>query len=253
MINHPILFAVLFALLGILLSIPINSLADALPNHEKLQPPYCLNCGRAFAIPCWLGLARRHCPHCATAVRPRVWLVEIGTAVTLALLPLFSNNLLNVTINAFYACVLILIIVTDLEHKLIFNVVTYPLTLIALAASFIVSDNSPALAFLGALVGFGFFFLTYWVGYLLFGPGALGMGDVKLAMAMGAMLGFHRILFALILAIFLGGIITALLLLSRRFNLGSYLPYGQYIALGGIIMLIWGVHIVAWYTKPYLK
>ncbi|MCA9976141.1 MAG: prepilin peptidase, partial [Anaerolineales bacterium] len=109
--------------------------------------------------------------------------------------------------------------------------------------------NNIRLALVGAVVGFVLFYIAYWIGQLMFGPGALGYGDVKLAMAMGAMLGFHRILFALGLAIVLGGVISGVLLLSRRFHRYTYLPYGQYLAIAGIIMLIWGVRIAEWYAQ----
>ena len=66
---------------------------------------------------------------------------------------------------------------------------------------------------------------------------------------MGAMLGFHRILFALILAILLGGLITFLLLVSRRVTREMALPYGQYLAIAAIVMLIWG----AAYAQNYLN
>jgi leader peptidase (prepilin peptidase)/N-methyltransferase len=67
-------------------------------------------------------------------------------------------------------------------------------------------------------------------------------------MVLGAMLGFHRIIFALGLAILLGGGGSLLLLLSRRAGRHSYTPYGQYLAMAGIVMLVWGVQVVEWYT-----
>jgi leader peptidase (prepilin peptidase)/N-methyltransferase len=69
-----------------------------------------------------------------------------------------------------------------------------------------------------------------------------------LAMAMGAMLGLHRVIFALTLAILLGGVGSALLILTRRFHRRSYVPYGPYLAVAGVILLLWGEQIVAWYA-----
>ena len=152
-------------------------------------------------------------------------------------------------INSFYIAALILIIVIDLEHRLILDVMTYPLTVVALLLSMVVVDleNSIGLALLGAVVGFVIYYLFYLFGNVVFGEGALGFGDVKLAMLMGAMLGFHRIIFTLMLAIFLGGIISVVLLISRRMGRYSYAPYGQYLAIAAIVMLIWGVQFYRWY------
>lgn len=245
---------ILFAITGLLTGVLINLMADQLPRRRAVFPPRCPHCGQRRSWRTLLAVARyfqgaeQVCGH---PVRVREWLVEVATAVLFGALPLFITNPLVLVVNTFHIAVLILIIVIDLENRLILNVVVYPATAVALAASFFVpnEENTLRLALVGAIVGFLLFYLFYWIGQLLFGPGALGYGDVKLAMLMGAMLGFHRIIFALAIGILLGGIISALLLLSRRFDRHNYLPYGQYLALGGIIMLIWGVKIAAAYLN----
>jgi leader peptidase (prepilin peptidase) / N-methyltransferase len=249
-----ILQYILFLLLGFLVGIVINALADALPRRRGLKPPHCPRCDyrygpahRSVTLRRLLGV--RQCPQCGQAIGLRGPLVEIGTALVFALLPAIFDVWSNLLINALYIAVLILIIVIDLEHRLILDVVTLPMTGLALLFSFALTNdqNNIWLAVLGAVTGFLLFYFAYWIGQLMFGPGALGFGDVKLALLMGAMLGFHRIIFALILGILLGGLISALLLASRRFNRNQYLPYGQYLALAGIVMILWGVQFVEWY------
>ena len=67
---------------------------------------------------------------------------------------------------------------------------------------------------------------------------------------MGAMLGFHRIFFALTLAVLLGGVTSLIILLvNRKVNARTYLPYGQYLAVAAIVMLIWGVQIFQAYVN----
>ena len=219
---------VIFFVIGLLAAIIINTLADYLPSsHTPLKPQWST----------W-----------GWSTRKRPLLVFVATALIFASLPFFFNNVVDTAVNSFHIAVLILIIVTDLEHKLIFDAVTLPATAIALLTSLLVSpeENNIRLAVVGAIAGYAIFFLLYWVAQLVYGPGrgALGAGDVKLAMLMGAMLGFHRIFFALMLGILLGGIFSLLLLLSRRVNRETALPYGQYLALGAIIMLIWGAQYV---------
>ncbi|MCA9958641.1 MAG: prepilin peptidase [Anaerolineales bacterium] len=237
----------LFALLGLIVGVVINALADDLPQRKRPSLPHCHACQHRYTPMQWLGVGQ--CAQCAVAPRRRVLWVVVGTAVLFALLPTLIPEPVNLWVNALYTAVFILVIVIDLEHKLILNVVTFPATAVALLLSFVVTDNNIRLALVGAVVGFVLFYIAYWIGQLMFGPGALGYGDVKLAMAMGAMLGFHRILFALGLAIVLGGVISGVLLLSRRFHRYTYLPYGQYLAIAGIIMLIWGVRIAEWYAQ----
>lgn len=217
-------------LLGLLLGVGVNGLADFLPQW-RLQPALVRPLPTYFHLP--------------ASWRERVVLAT--TAVFLALLTLITQHWPTLLLNTLYIASLILIIVIDLEHKLIFNQVTYTGTAVSLLGSFLVNDNSIGLALAGTAVGGLIFYSIYWVGGRLFGEGALGFGDVKLAMLLGAMLGFHRIFFGLLLGVAFGGLISLLLLLTRRASRSDALPYGQYLALAGIIMLIWGKQIIAWY------
>ena len=243
----------LFALIGLAVAIIINVLADDLPLRIRPLPPHCPQCGHIHKIVQWLGLLRRQCPQCGLPVRRRVIWVEVGTAALFAFLPSVIPELRNLIVNSFYIAVLILVIVIDLEHKLILNVVTFPVTAVALAASFIVTQdqNTILLAAAGAALGLIVGYVLYGFGSLVSGAGAFGLGDVKLAMAMGAMMGLHRIPFALVIGIVFGGVISLLLLITRLVSRHDALPYGQYLATGGIIMLIWGVEIFNWYITPY--
>ncbi len=243
---------ILFALIGLIVGVVINVLSDALPERARPQRPFCLQCGQVHGGLGVLALSRRQCAHCAAPTRKREWLVEGGTAVLFAALPSLIPEPRNLIMNSIYIAILILVIVIDLENKLILNVVTFPATALAIAGSFVVTpdENNWKLALVGAAVGFVFFYLAYWLGTRLFGPGALGYGDVKLALAMGAMLGFHRIFFALTLAILLGGVSSLIVLLvNRKVNTRTYLPYGQYLAVAAIVMLIWGVQIYQGYVN----
>ena len=75
---------------------------------------------------------------------------------------------------------------------------------------------------------------------------AMGLGDVKFMAAIGAFLGWQAVVFSLILSSFIGGILVGLpLVLLRRRELSSRLPYGPYIALAAAIWIFEGKPIVA--------
>jgi prepilin signal peptidase PulO-like enzyme (type II secretory pathway) len=243
-----------FAFAGLLAGGVINVLADDLPERHSPRTPQCPRCHFAYPWLDWLAVVRYWrlggaCPHCAEPMRRRPLWVELGTAVLFAVLPWLIANPLNLAIYSLYVAVLILVIVIDLEYRLILHVVTFPTTLFAVPAAFVLTDNSWQSALLGAGTGYVFFLLAYWLGKALFGEGALGFGDVTLAMMMGAMLGFHRILFALVLAILLGALVSLILLLSGRVKLRSHMAYGPYLALAGIFMIIWGDQVTRAYWR----
>lgn len=229
-------------------------LADDLPARRRPQRPCCPQCEYVWNPAGFLAINRRlfqggHCPNCQRPTRRRAIIVELSLALLYALLPFFITPLLDLTIVAIYIAILTLIIVTDAEHKLILHVVTFPSTLFALFGSFLLTNtrNNIVFALTGAGIGLGVFLLFYLIGQFVFGPGALGFGDVTLAMTMGAMLGFPYIAFALTIGIILGGLVSALLIFTRTSTLRTYIPYGVYLALAGIIMLVWGDKILGLY------
>lgn len=219
----------IWLLLGLLAGVAINNMADYLPSS------------RPFSWPLWQRWGWQQ--------RKRPLLILVGTALLFFCLPSWIPHTTNLAVNSIHIAILLLIIVTDLEHRLIFNAVVYPAMLIALVGSFFVTldENSLPLSLMGGLVGLLLFGLLYLLANLIYGRERipLGLGDVKLAALLGLMLGFHRIFFCLFWGIVLGGVITLLLLLSGRVGRRTALPYGQYLALSGIGFLIWGAEYAA--------
>lgn len=243
----------LFAIIGLMVGGVINILADDLPGRVRPRAPHCSHCGYVYGPSGWLAVGRLvtggACPQCEVPIARRGYGVEIITALFFATLPWLISPSVNLIIYSFYIAVLILVIVIDIEHRLILHIVTFPITAIALVASNFLTDNSIRLALAGAVGGFIFFYLAYLLGRRLFGPGALGFGDVTLSMMLGAMLGLNRVFFALILGILLAGVFGLLVLITRRGSKRTYFPYGPFLAMGGIVMIIWGDQVYRWFTS----
>lgn len=250
-IMRRMLLNLVFAVIGLLTGALINALADDLPLRQNPSVPHCMACGHRYGPGRWLALGRlllgNSCPQCGAVLKPRYPIVEILTTVIFTVLPSLLSEPADLLFGAAYIAILILIIVVDLEHRLILHKVTFPSTALALIGSLFISNNSLTLALLGAVAGFVIFYALYWLGKQLFGPGALGFGDVTLSMTLGAMVGFPYVLFALILGIILGGLISFGLIVSGRLSMRSYVAYGPFLALAGIITVVWGEQMLAWY------
>lgn len=251
-----IVWNLIFALIGLLVGGLLNVLADDLPARIRPKRPHCPKCDHVYGPTKWLAVGRLlqggKCPDCGLPTRRRAIWLEIGTALTFAALPSFIEPGLDLVIYTFYAAVLLLVIVIDIEHRLILHIVTFPTTVIALLASLVLSDNSIVSAVLGAAISYGFFYLAYVLGRRFFGAGAFGFGDVTLAMTMGAMFGIHRVIFALVLGVLLGGVWSVVGLATGRMSRFSYFAYGPFLAIGGLVTLIWGNAFLEWYigTPP---
>jgi leader peptidase (prepilin peptidase)/N-methyltransferase len=99
----------------------------------------------------------------------------------------------------------------------------------------------------GCIITGGLFFVVAWVSHAALGRTGLGGGDIKLAGLIGAALGASGGLVAAFVGIMLGGVVAAVLLVSGRRHFGEYLPFGPFLAVGGIVAAVWGRPIMEWY------
>lgn len=241
---------ILYALLGWLVGLAINHAADILPKRTTVfQWPRCAACAARrpiLAWSAWLALlsGQQTCPQCGQPYpsRRRSMLVEIVTPAFFVFL--FWHYGISTYLGwvSLYTVILILVTVTDLEHRLIFNIVILPSILLALAGTF-ATDIPPWPA---ALVGGGVAFVLVYIAALV-ARGGLGEGDVTLSAFLGLVMGFPFILLSLGFGVFLGGFVAGLLLVSRRVGLKSFIPYGPFLTITGWIMLVWGKEIWDYY------
>ena len=99
----------------------------------------------------------------------------------------------------------------------------------------------------------GLFFLAIVLGSekILHKPG-MGMGDVKLGLFMGLLLGFPGIIVALYLAFILGSVISLLLIAGKRAKFGNAVPFGPFLVAGTIISLWLTPIVIDWYNRIWL-
>lgn len=263
----------LFALFGILAGIIINRAADNLPaDRSFLAAPRCPHCNtprpaiQRIGVLCFV-VRRDRCPQCGAPVSLRAPVVEIGAAALFGWLALRYPVGIYLGVLCFFSAVLILIAVIDIEHKLILNVISLPMTALAFLVSPILMGGPDTslqtlnlkpywLSFLGIVTGYGLTLGIYYLGVLFLrsinrgraqkiNTVAFGMGDVKLAGLLGALVGFPAIVYVLICAILLGGVGAVLVILFRTFTRRSYsaytaIPYGPYLILAGAAFLYSG-------------
>jgi leader peptidase (prepilin peptidase) / N-methyltransferase len=147
-----------------------------------------------------------------------------------------GESLLSQVFLALWSLVFALIAVIDIETHFIPDRLILPATFAALLASFFDPRIPWRSALLGALAGFVVFYVI-----ALIARGGFGMGDAKLAAFVGAVTGLVPLLYALLTAIFAGGAVALLLLLSQRAGRRSFMPYGPFLCLGGWLGMLPGV------------
>jgi leader peptidase (prepilin peptidase)/N-methyltransferase len=185
-------------------------------------------------------LLRGRCRSCRTPIGLLYPVVELTAALLVAASVLAFGLTFEAVIASFFCCVLVAISAVDLEHRIVPNVIVLPATAIALPAQTLLHLSPEyALSALGAAL---FLFLA-----VLAYPAGMGMGDVKLALFMGAVLG-KTVGVALMLGM-LAALIPGIYLLARHGSKARKMgiPFAPFLALGSVIALFWGDALLSVY------
>lgn len=168
--------------------------------------------------------------------------VVVALALLFPLLAWLRDGVLSLLlVDWCYAWFLITVLVIDLETRRVLNVMVGPAALFALAAGLWLGEPSLPSILAGGLVAFLLFWGLYVIGRLMFGAGALGFGDVKLAGVIGIMTGYPQVLLALVLGAGLGAVGAIILLITRRAGWRSTCAYAPYLAIGAMLALWAGI------------
>lgn len=157
--------------------------------------------------------------------------VELSTAAAFGLLYLRFGPDPRLLLASFYSCILVLVFVVDWRRHLIFDLVTFPSMLLGVILTPLIFGMPVVMSLLGLAVGGIIFAALYGLGYLIFRREALGLGDVKLAMVLGAMMGFPAIMVVLLATSIVGGVAALGLIVSGRSG-REFMPYGTAMCLG---------------------
>jgi leader peptidase (prepilin peptidase) / N-methyltransferase len=245
---------VVTGLFGAVIGSFLNVVAHRVPLGESIVSPgsRCPECGepvRAYdnvPVVSWL-LLRGRCRHCGARISPRYPLVELATALAWAGVVAARGFDDNLVLELPFVAALIALAAIDFDHKLLPNKIVYPLAVYGLIATLLV-DRGDLVENLIAGAGAFAFLLAAVIAY----PRGMGMGDVKLAGAMGLYLG-ASVIPALLVA-FLSGSVVGIVILAREGAAGrkKAVPFGIFLALGGIVGVLAGPELIDVYETNFL-
>jgi leader peptidase (prepilin peptidase)/N-methyltransferase len=141
----------------------------------------------------------------------------------------------------------------DLEFQIIPDKITLPGIVIGLTAALFVNPPGIINALLGFAVGGGALIAVAYLGEWLFKKEAMGGGDIKMAAMMGAFVGWQKVLL-----IFLGGAVVGMfvsiawMLVSKKIRSERVIPFGPFLALAALIVVIYGDQILNFYVSTFL-
>ena len=249
--------AYLYGVLGLAVGALLNLAADFLPQRRPLltQPSSPRRDSgwswRDSAALVGLLAGRGQRPPGGAALPLRRPVLAVVTAVSFAFFWLRYGPSVQLLLVSLYGCALFLIFVIDLEHRVILRVVVYPAIGLALVGSHFYPGLGLRRAVMGGALAFLFFYLVAVLGRLIFRRTAMGGGDANLAGYVGLITGFPEVILALLIAVCLGGLVSLALVVGGFKGLRSYIPYGVFLATGGLIVLVFGREIIGWYFGLY--
>lgn len=268
--------------LGACIASFLNVVIWRAPRGESIvsPPSHCPKCNspikwyQNIPILSWLAL-RGKCANCKAPISPRYIFVEaLGGCLFLAAflwlwlptVPLWFA-VMHVVVMWIWIALMIAGAFIDFDHQLLPDFTTVggmilgiAESLVATSFNFVYGDGvqastwrkfTPLFWSLGGLVfGFGLLWLVRWLGSKAFKREAMGMGDVFLMGAVGALFGPVAVLVTLILSSVFGSVVGIVLILLSKTKLGGFtpIPYGPYICMGCLAWMFYGPQLVNWYV-----
>ena len=243
-------------LCGLIIGSFLNVCIYRLPRHESIAWPgsHCPSCSCPIVwydnIPLvsYLFLLGR-CRHCEVPIPYRYPVVEALNALGyVGLLWFFGPSWPAVAYGLLYSALLV-VAGTDLSHKVIPNVVTFPGIAVGLISAATILPLGLVNGLMGLLVGGGVLWLLAWASPYLFGKEGMGGGDIKLLAMIGAFLGWKPALMTIMVGSFLGSLVGITLIASRVIKREDYIPFGPFLVCGALVALFFGQSILEWYQE----
>jgi leader peptidase (prepilin peptidase)/N-methyltransferase len=239
---------------GLLVGSFLNVVAYRLPRGESLVRPRsrCPSCATQLRavdnvpVVSWLAL-RGRCHHCGAGISARYPLVELVTAGLYAAVVASQDDAARIVLGLVLVTALVPITLIDLDRRIIPNKITGPAAIAALVAIVALDSGFLLEAVVAAVAAGGFFFIA-----AILYPRGMGMGDVKLAGMLGLYLG--RAVAPAIFAALIGGVVVGAAVIARkgaREGRKTAVPFGPFLALGGLIAFFVGNEIVDAYLDTF--
>ena len=259
--------------LGACIASFLNVVIWRVPRGESIvsPPSHCPKCGSSIKwwqnipILSWLAL-RGRCAACKAPISPRYICVEAlgGVLFLAAFLHMLKFGLPLHILVVYWIWIALMIVGSfiDFDHQLLPDFVTVGGMALGLVVNAYDSfffwgkiywENYLLYCVGGLAFGFGLLWLVRWLGSKAFRREAMGMGDVFLMGAVGALFGPIAVLVTLILSSVFGSVVGIGMILLSKTKLGKFvaIPYGPYICMGCLAWMFRGPEMIDWYLHLF--
>lgn len=233
----------------------LNVCIYRLPAGESVvsPPSHCPHCDIAIGwrdnipVVSYL-LLRGRCRGCGARISPQYPLVELVCAAIWVGAVLRYGAEWQALVVALFFTLLLGIALTDARTYIIPDEFSIGGTILGVLLSFLPGGITFTASVVGAVLGFGFLYLTGLLGTFWLKKPAMGGGDIKMMAMIGAFLGP----LGAVLTVFLGALVGTLVFLPFTLRTRRLVPFGIFLAVGAAVTTVWGEAILTWYRVKYL-
>jgi leader peptidase (prepilin peptidase)/N-methyltransferase len=191
------------------------------------------------------------CSACKTSISPQYPLVEVFTGIVSVIIGWHFGVSLQTLAALFLSWGLIAAGGIDIGHKLLPDSITLPLLWLGILLSFFNVFISLEDSVIGAMAGY----MSLWTVFILFkvvtGKEGMGHGDFKLLAMLGAWLGWKPLLVVILTSSVVGATIGISMILLKKTERGTQIPFGPYLAAAGWMTLLWGDELMHFYLSLF--
>jgi len=250
---YPEIFYAAALLLGLCLGSFYNVCVHRyLVGQSVVSPPsHCPACGHVLSwwenipVVSYILLGAR-CRSCKGSIHWRYPAVELLSGVLALLFAVKFGPSLQWAVYMVFLGIFLVASFIDLDSFILPDILTWPAAALALSTPLFLPVGWTE-TLLGSLLGAGMFLLLQQAYLRLRGIDALGTGDIKLMLSLGALVGLPRLPFMILLSA-LSGLLIAVVYLRRPSGEGlrTAIPFGPFLCLGAVLTLLWGDTMLEW-------
>lgn len=278
--NSPTYFVVLASIIGLMLGSFLNVVIYRLPKMlerewrqhcaelraEKTvtEPVFNLATPRSTCPQCQHKISvlenipvisyfflRGRCSGCQSSISLRYPLVEVLTSILSGFIAWHFGFGVTAFAALFFLWAMIALTFIDIDTQLLPDSITQPLLWLGLLYNLHGGLTDIHSSVIGAIAGYLTLWSVYWIFKLLTGKEGMGYGDFKLLAAIGAWLGWQLLPMVILFASVVGATVGVILILSKKLTQNAAIPFGPYLAGGGLLALLWGKQINQLYLAVF--
>ena len=217
--------------------------------HPRSRCPSCgtlITAWQNVPVVSWLVL-RGRCANCKARIPVRYPAIEIAAALLAALMAWRFGYSAALACSLLFVWALLALTFIDLDTQLLPDDITLPLLWAGLIVNVFGVFTDLRSAVLGAAGGYLLLWLVYWGFRLVARKEGMGYGDFKLLAALGAWLGWQVLPFVVLVSAGAGAIVGGIALWLSKRGMETRIPFGPYLALGGLAAMLYGRQAVIWW------